>query len=757
MKTAMPPLLSVLVAFSAMAGTSAVDEWRPKTYAGLEASGTVKVVPMGYKGLEDCLELRHQSGGFKFGAEKSVKPAVPGPSDWTVSVELACFGGGEAQVGMEFYSADGKLLSSSLGETARDSDWTKREWKFHADGNVSSAKIQLLSVAAGGVRYAKVKAMSAAAAAAAEIPLAVRCNPVLCTADWNGGKAVFNTFSDAPLPLSFHFKGERAKLVEPAFEIDLPAEFAISDAFTPHQEYYRAETPSVADVQRDGRAYRRHRFTRARCFDILKPSFGWARQIVIVVEPRDGKSFPARFPVYYRAADAGRQGAERMLEMSVTKMPKNIRHPKCFPVLSWEDFDRFCSKDDVFLRMIRAYEAAGCVSLRRPIPKFKRGHELVKILKKRGTGWFFPFGFNDLSEERVVRRGGYENLKVRRAVYGDGAEHEMLCPEYFNNDPDFRAYCEKFIVDGLRSAGVEDGDWITLDYEPWQSRNYCVCKTCLRKFAEFAGLPEPPSAADVADPGRLLDKWAQFRIRHCEEMIRSTSEIIHRYNPKLKVCDYDYIQLYGSGKEHLFYRNCAKDTRRNEKWFDMHLCSYYHVHDKAAFEAIRNNTRVLKKSYVPVGSSDGAGGYLGKDEVRHPRQLRQLALAAFVHGCPGLAFYAGVYYDGAQLYALMKARDEIAALEDLPWGKAEGALRAESSDGQFAFATTAKDGREVVALFNYSGKSAVTARVSSDAGKPTRRLVDPVDGSILAENADMRGGFEVTIPKSGVRFVEARP
>ena len=750
-------LLSITMAFSAVAEASAVGEWATKMYEGVEAYGTVKVVPMGYKGREDCLELRHQSGGFKFGAEKEVKPTAPGPSDWTVSVEFACFGGGEAQVGMEFFSFDGKMLSASLGETAKSADWTKREWKFHANGNVASAKVQLLSTASGGVRYARFKAVSAAGADT-EIPMDVRCNPVACTAVWNGGKDVFNTFSDAPLPLTFHFKGERARLVDPAFEIDLPSEFVVSDAFTPHSEHYGAETPSVTDVRRDGRPYRRYRFTRTKCFEILQIGFAWSRQIVLVIEPRDGGvAIPARFPAYYCVADAGRRGVERTLEMSFTKMPANLRSPKSFPVLSWENKDRFCSKDDVFLRMIRAYEAAGCVSLRRPMTEFRRGHELVKILKGRNKGWFFPFGFNDLSEERVVRRSGYEKLKVRRALSGDGADRGMLCPEYFNNDPDFRAYCEKFILDGLRSAGVEDGDWITLDYEPWQSKNYCVCKTCLGKFAEFAGLAEPPSAADVADPGRLLDKWAQFRIRHCEEMIRSTSEIIHGYNPKLKVCDYDYIQLYGSGKEHLFYRNCAKDTRRNEKWFDMHLCSYYHVHDKAAFEAIRNNTRALEKPYVPIGSSDGAGGYLGKDEVRHPRQLRQLALAAFVHGCPGLAFYAGVYYDGAQLYALMKARDEIAALEDLPWGKAEGALRVESSDGQFAFATTAKDGREVVALFNYSGKSAVTARVSSDAGKPTRRLVDPVDGSILAENADMRGGFEVTIPKSGVRFVEARP
>ena len=73
-------------------------------------------------------------------------------------------------------------------------------------------------------------------------------------------------------------------------------------------------------------------------------------------------------------------------------------------------------------------------------------------------------------------------------------------------------------------------------------------------------------------------------------------------------------------------------------------------------------TQHLKKPYLPLGAVGGYGGYLRAGEVRHPRQIRMLALAAAVHGCPGIGFYQGVHYDGEHLLALMKARDEIAAI-----------------------------------------------------------------------------------------------
>ena len=134
---------------------------------------------------------------------------------------------------------------------------------------------------------------------------------------------------------------------------------------------------------------------------------------------------------------------------------------------------------------------------------------------------------------------------------------------------------------------------------------------------------------------------------------------------------------------------------------------------------MRNNVRFLKKFYVPMAALCGYGSYLRPGEVLNPRQIRQFALAAFVNGCPGYAFYSGVCYDGEVLLKMMEAQDEVVRYEGLPWGKTDGKAEPKLSTAncqlpttsQFAFASTVRpDGTEVVALFNYEGDE--TIRVS---------------------------------------------
>ncbi len=61
----------------------------------------------------------------------------------------------------------------------------------------------------------------------------------------------------------------------------------------------------------------------------------------------------------------------------------------------------------------------------------------------------------------------------------------------------------------------------------------------------------------------------------------------------------------------------------------------------------------------------GYGSCLRPGEVLNPLQIRQFALAAFMNGCPGYAFYSGVCYDGEVLLKMMEAHDLIARYEDL--------------------------------------------------------------------------------------------
>ena len=118
-------------------------------------------------------------------------------------------------------------------------------------------------------------------------------------------------------------------------------------------------------------------------------------------------------------------------------------------------------------------------------------------------------------------------------------------------------------------------------------------------------------------------------------------------------------------------------------------------------------------------------------EVLNPRQIRQFALAAFVNGCPGYAFYSGVCYDGEILLKMMEAQDEVVRYEGLPWGKVDGKAEPKCANERFAYASTVRpDGTEVVALFNYDADEAI--RVSL-------------------------GGEDLSVEPYGVKFVEVKP
>jgi len=131
---------------------------------------------------------------------------------------------------------------------------------------------------------------------------------------------------------------------------------------------------------------------------------------------------------------------------------------------------------------------------------------------------------------------------------------------------------------------------------------------------------------------------------------------------------------------------------------------------------MKNNVRALKKAYYPMAGLSGFASWVRPGEVLNPRQVRQFALAAFVNGCPGYAFYSGNCFDGEMLIAMMEAQDIVARYEDLPWGKADGKTVVEGPSEQMAYASVVrKDGSEVVAVFNYDGDEPIEVRV---AGKP---------------------------------------
>ena len=744
----------VLVAIAVQAA-SLFDGWSPKFYHGLEANGKVSALPFGFKGKAQCLELLHVDGAQKFGAEKQVKSSLVGAVEWIVSADVWCGEGGVAGVSMEFFNAKGETVGLKDGEEIRPRTWIRREWRFAAPVSATVASVHVLSLATGPVRFANVDVKSVKGSAADEIPFKAKALPMQWNFDWNGGKSEFTSFVESPMPMSFHFMGERARLKKPAFEIDIPADLELLDSFTAHQASYRAERPiKETSIVRDGIAYVRLRFEGVNVFNILLPVYGWERKLELLIGLKKGAE-RKEHTVYWRLADGERNGPEAQFLMRFVNMPTNLRRPKNFTILSWQCDDLVFSSDEALEAAIPAYEAAGLTWFQRMNGNFRRGKEVERILSARPAGWKFAFGFADLWNPRFLGQGSkeFKALNVKHAQFANGKQSKhSLCPDYFNKDPDFfEYYKERIVLAGLKRAGVKTGDIVSSDFEPWGSQNYCVCDRCRKSFAKYAGLANVPMVSELKNHS---ERWAEFRCSQTEETLRRFFQIIREYNPGLVLCDYDYVLLYGTKHEKQFVTGCAKDSRRNEKWFDMHICSYYHICGLKSFEAIRNNTRHLNKKYMPLGAVGGYGGYLRAGEVQHPRQLRMLALASFVHGCPGFGFYQGLHYDGEHLLAFMKARDEIAAVENFAWGLRKGSFSVVSDNAKCVFASVRSEdeNKEAVAIFNYDAAKSVTVNLMPPKGE-LYEAVNPVDGSVIATKVDSSVGVSVSVHPEDVRFV----
>ena len=712
------------------------DGWTPKFYAGLEAVGSVTWKPDAFKGKDGAMRCAWESGALKFGVEKEVKTELSGWVDWVIEADVKSEGDyGYAGAAMSFLDDRGRDAGnvSNLRPVVAKV-WRRTKWMFSAPKEARRFFVQLLSLDKEPVMFANVKVLSRQGIDKGEIPFEVMALPAEKNIWWNGGKAKTLNFSDAPIPTLFHMKGAKAGRDALRFVIDIPAELEIKDAYCPNGAFYEAIRPLSAEViHTNGFDFIRYafgdvKFFKSKNYGALNPARHFIDEgtsIALVIAPKSEVTLKKAFPIAYRMKLGDKRGQEKSFEMEFRPLPKDLKTSKDFFVFSWNNADRHFSSDAVVTAAAKAYEAAGLRSFRRTPHgglQFTRKNEIISLLEKRPYRYIFSLSIGDVWKPRYLGIGKGQNedgLDIQMSVSSDSRYAgfaKVMCPEYFTKNERLQARVRDHIRKMLSSYGAKDGNWVTFDMEPWHSHSYCHCDVCHKAFAVFADLDHVPDAAETQNES-LRDKWALFRCSHNAKSVEQLTRYVREYNPTLKCIDYDYVMPYGDEKGMMARRrSVGKDTLVNEQWLDGHLCSYYHKIDTAAFDAIRNDTRYLKKMYVPMGANDGAGGYLQPNEVLSPRQVRLFALAAFVHGCPGIGFYSGNTYDGEILLALMEAQNEIAKYENLPWGKCNGKVEVESSSELMRFASTVRpDGTKVVAVFNYDGDEPIEVNV---AGKP---------------------------------------
>ena len=772
-----------VIVFALLAAMSAhANEWIEKFYPGLEAGGKVNFLEKGYLGKEKAIEIVYASGLAKFGVAKDVETDLKGVVDWTVSAMVSGGEGGSVAAAMEFFDAKGESLKLDTGRSYRTKpgiggkeNWNLATWRFTSPKKAVRASVHLLSTGKVPVRFAKVDVKSAQGVDTDEMPFNVTAWPVAWNPDWHGGEQDMVNFSDAPIPVTFALFGERDEVKEPAFEIVMPEGLEIRDAFCANYHDYGREEPTSATSETfAGVACRRYRFENPIAARSLKRQRDLDRLygITMVIAPKGGQPASGDYVIGYRVTCNGKKGLERTFKMKYQPLPKGLKRAPNFQVFTWTDQDRNFSRDDVYADSMKAFAAAGLTTkhrngIYRPDASYdqaqcesKRASEIAEMIKRDYPEAIISYELQDLWRPFNCRLSPEleKEVAAHMAKTIDAAHMHAgtICPQYFATSRKLHDHLrDNVIVADLKRFGVRDGDWVELDMEPWECQTWCFCDDCLKAFAEFHGLDRVPTIEEAgADP----DKWADFRTSQSMKSTRLLAEIVHAYNPKLVVVDYDYILDYGNEKaERNFRRQCAKDAFRNEKWLDGHLASYYHTIGKAAFDAIRNNVRYLKKPYYPMGGLTGYGGYLRPGEVLDEKQFRQLGLAAFVNGCPGWAFYNGTCFDGRQIIAMMRVQDDAARYGHLPWGKIDGKTVPTCGNPLFAYASTVgKDGVETVALFNYDRNEPISVRLAGrdyTVEASDVRFVTLSD-VVVADKAAASFKYPVTAVKDGRENIE---
>ncbi len=667
------------------------------------------------------------------------------------------------------------VMSTQSNELKSTGKWRQLTTLFTVPKKAVSLQLICLNKGTGNVWFDDAELNSVAKSKIqTAFPVNFGCEPATGNAIWNNWRPVFSTFTNSPCTLTFDFWGNKSKLKNPLFVIELPSEITIAECFNSHGNVQQPTMqPKLTDFIRNGKAWIRYSYLNPQALSMIKARPAFWRSISVLFKPNADYTENREFPARAYVINNNKPGKVTNFYIKMLPPMKKSPNPKKFYVHLWANYDITVSNNKLFKKILTRFEEAGMTG--RALHNWGREqlYEQDEICRSRGWKVYFTFGGNFIKKSlktTLNRNPAATNYK--------GKKTGQVCPSILNSAAGQDAITAAFI-EQAKTKKLKAGDTVIFDYEPWQSHSWCFCPECRSRFSTFSGMNKVLSAAEIRKA--FSAKWTQFRLRDTNEISAKLAQIVKTYDFAIKTADYDYpINFTKPGFESRF-KSIPKDTRESDKYLDAHFSSFYYTLATEAFDMVDINRNVLKKAFFMLPlltryTDPRQSLYTrGAKCTLSPKRIRMTILNCATAGGTGQSFWTGTKIDGQYFLAIDRAMSEIAQLEDImAQGKRiDQQLQTELSwksktapADSFRMRAFESKGNYLLCLFNYHPQQKIGAKLKfAPSGGDKWQVTNPITGKNYSSpfdndywtTAELKAGINTTIPPEDVKFIEVTP
>ncbi len=748
--------------------------WSEFYFPGAETIGKVSADNMRHNN-KPAVKIAWQSGTSGFGISYRTT-ALVGKS-YQFSARGKSADGGKLQIMVMAYDQNGDIVMSCQSNELKSIDkWSNLKTTFTVPKKTVSLQLLCLNEGEGIVWFDTARLQPVAQLKTkTQFPIQFGCEPARGNAIWNQWRPIFSTFIDSPCSLTFDFWGDKTKLKNSAFVIELPAAITIAECFNSHgNNPHPTMSPKITAFTRNGQRWLRYTYRHPAAIKMIKiePSF-W-RSITVLFKPNTANTIGKEFPAVAYAINNGKKGSETKFFIKILPPMAKTPNPKKFYVHLWSNYDIAVSNDQLFKNIIKRFEEAGMTG--RTINNWGRKQLAKQDNLCRSRGWKMHLNLGSAFMKSSIKPFFKDGIA---ATTYQGKKSPHICPSILLSNKAQSALKNAFIK-LAKDKKLRAGDMVIFDYEPWGPFRWCFCPKCRARFSRFVGSNKTLTTSEIRSNKQLKTKWVQFRVHDSNSISKKLNQMVKNYNSAIKTADYDYPINFEKPGFEIKFGAIPKDTRLSDKYLDAHFSSFYYIVGADSFDMVDINRKVLKKAFfmLPLLTryTDPVQGRYTKSAkyTLPPKLIRMSILNCASAGGSGQSFWTGNKIDGQYFLAIDKAMSEVAKFEDIfAYGKRidkqlkyELSRNGKAAKNGFRVRAIEYKGENLICLFNYNKQQTIQVKIKfrpigGDKWQikifgDKKRYRSP-SNKIYWTVKELQAGIDITIKPEDVKFIDITP